>query len=114
MFRIAHLASDQAGKRFVSSAVGGKLGTVSQPGTNSPQRTLCMGKLTMWDLETMKAEVGHWLDYFTFLKGFFCISIAKSSTIFYILKGDFPLIVLVKSPYSVGYMYYNILTPKCF
>ncbi|KAI0211008.1 WD repeat-containing protein 91 [Lamellibrachia satsuma] len=51
--RIVHLESDVAGRKFVSSAKGGKLGTASQPGTNVPQSA---GKLSLWDVETMKAE----------------------------------------------------------
>ena len=64
MFRITHLASDRTGKKFVSSAVGGKLAATSQPGTNSPQRSVCVGKLTLWDVDAMKAEVGTCLDYY--------------------------------------------------
>ena len=66
MFRITHLASDRTGKKFVSSAVGGKLAATSQTGTNSPQRSVCVGKLTLWDMDAMKAEVGSCWDYLYF------------------------------------------------
>ena len=53
-----------AGRKFVSSAKGGKSGTASQPGTNVPQSA---GKLTLWDVETMKAEVRNFVCLYIFI-----------------------------------------------
>ena len=62
VYRITHLASDLTGTRFVSSAMGSRLGTASNVGASVPQRSLCAGKLTLWDAETMSVEVGNFVS----------------------------------------------------